>query len=79
MKLNFKSLSLIRDKDKKFEIFYKYRFNNEYLKNNIDKKKILKKKFKKNFDTILKHSFIYLIYLDKKKIGLIYYNKKNSF
>ena len=38
MKINLKSFDLIKDKSQKFKVFYKYRFNKEYLEHNIKKK-----------------------------------------
>ena len=37
LKINLKSFDLIKDKSQKFKVFYKYRFNKEYLKHNIKK------------------------------------------
>lgn len=79
MKINLKSFDLIKDKNQKFRIFYKYRFNKEYLEHNIKKKVTKPKKFKEIFDKILVYSLIYSICKNNFKIGLIYYNKKNGY
>ena len=79
MKINLKSFDLIKDKSQKFKVFYKYRFNKEYLEHNIKKKITKRRKFKEIFNKILLHSFIYFICKNSLNIGLIYYNKKNGY
>ena len=79
MKINLKSFDLIKDKSQKFKVFYKYRFNKEYLEHNIKKKITKRRKFKEIFDKILIHSLIYFICKNNLNIGLIYYNKKNGY
>ena len=79
MKINLKSFDLIKDKNQKFKIFYKYRFNKEYLKYNIKKKITKPEKFKEIFDKLLGYSLIYSICKNNLKIGLIYYNKKDGY
>ena len=79
MKINLKSFVLIKDKSQKFKVFYKYRFNKEYLEHNIKKKITKRRKFKEIFNKILLHSFIYFICKNSLNIGLIYYNKKNGY
>jgi hypothetical protein len=63
----------------KFKIFYKFRFNSDFLKNNIDKKKYQKVEsyiwFKKNH----KKKIIFTIKYKKKIIGLIIYNINNFY
>jgi len=63
----------------KFKIFYKFRFNSDFLKNNIDKKKYKKAEsyiwFKKNH----KKKFLFTIKYKKKIIGLIIYNINNFY
>ena len=63
----------------KFNIFYKFRFHKDYLKNNIDNKIFSKKDsriwFKKNY----KKKIIFSINYNNKKIGLIIYNLKNCY
>jgi len=59
--------------EEKFKYFYKYRFNDDYLKNNIDKKKSSKEWFKQNSNKKL----LYKIKLNNKIIGLISYNLVN--
>ena len=63
----------------KFNIFYKFRFHKDYLKNNIDNTIFSKKDsriwFKKNY----KKKIIFSINYKKKKIGLIIYNLKNFY
>tara|TARA_B110000093_G_scaffold33907_1_gene34905 strand:+ start:2638 stop:2895 length:258 start_codon:yes stop_codon:yes gene_type:complete len=55
-------------------IFYNYRYDADYLKNNIDNKKIKFEKFKHNFEDIVKTSHIILIYKNNTRIGIIYYD-----
>ena len=65
--------------DEKFEVFYKFRFDKDFLKNNTDKK-IHKKKdsliwFKKNH----KKKLLLAIKFNAKIVGLIIYNLENSY
>jgi hypothetical protein len=73
--INIKSRNL----NLKFKIFYKFRFNSDFLKNNIDKKKYQKAEsyiwFKKNH----KKKIIFTINYKKKIIGLIIYNINNFY
>ena len=59
--------------------FYNYRYDADYLKNNIDNKKIKFEKFKHNFEDIVKTSHIILIYKNNTRIGIICYNKENYY
>ena len=60
-------------------IFYNYRYDADYLKNNIDNKKIKFEKFKHNFEDIVKTSHIILIYKNNTRIGIICYNKESYY
>lgn len=60
--------------DKKFEIFYTFRFNEDYLKNDLNNKKISKKKSKYWFQNNHKKKKLFAIRYNKKIIGLIIYN-----
>ena len=59
--------------EEKFKYFYKYRFDDDYLKYNLDKKKSSKEWFKQNSNKKL----LYKIKLNNKIIGLIVYNLDN--
>lgn len=61
----------------KFKFFYKYRFDPDYLKFNLNKKKFSKKKSYKWFKLNHKKKIIYKIILNKKIIGMITYNLDN--
>jgi hypothetical protein len=65
--------------DQKFDIFYKFRFHNDYLQVNIDQKKISKKNSKEWFRINHRDRKIFAIVLNKKIIGLIIYNINNFF
>ena len=52
--------------DKKFEIFYTFRFNEDYLKNDLNNKKISKKKSKYWFQNCLILNFHKVHFLKKK-------------
>ena len=65
--------------DEKFEVFYKFRFDKDFLKNNTDKQ-IYKKKesliwFKKNY----KKKLLLTIKFNAKIVGLIIYNLDNFY
>ena len=60
--------------DQKFDIFYKFRFNNDYLKVNIDQKKISKKNSKEWFKENHTKRKLFAIKVNTKIIGLIIYN-----
>ena len=83
--MNFKKQEIKLDQlsrlkfDQKFDIFYKFRFHNDYLRVNIDQKKISKKKSKEWFKINYKERKIFAITLNKKIIGLIIYNINNFF
>ncbi len=61
-----------------FNIFYKFRFNKDYLKNNINKKKYTKTNAKKWYGKNLEFLNIFSINKSKYIIGLIIYNIKSS-
>ena len=65
--------------DQKFDIFYKFRFHSDYLRVNIDQKKISKKNSKEWFRVNHKERKFFAIKLNKKIIGLIIYNINNFF
>jgi ribosomal protein S18 acetylase RimI-like enzyme len=65
--------------DEKFNIFYKFRFHPDYLKNNTNKNKILKKESKIWFKKNLKKKKLFAIKTTNKIIGLIIYNLDNHF
>lgn len=65
--------------DQKFDIFYKFRFHDDYLRVNIDQKKISKKKSKEWFKINHKDRKIFAIKIKEKIIGLIIYNINNFF
>jgi hypothetical protein len=65
--------------DKRFNIFYKFRFHRDYLKNNIDKQKISKKESKIWFKNNQKKKKLFAIKIDNNVIGLIIYNLNNHF
>ena len=60
-----------------FNIFYKYRFNKDYLKNNINKKKYSKVNSKKWYKKNTNFLNIYSINKLNCNIGLIIYNIRN--
>ena len=62
----------------KFKFFYKYRFNSDYLKFNLNKKKFSKKQSYNWFKLNHKKKIIYKIILKKKIIGMISYDLDNS-
>ena len=62
-----------------FNIFYKYRFNKDYLENNINKKKYSKVNSKKWYHTNKNFLNIYSINKSNCNIGLIIYNIKNYY
>ena len=65
--------------DEKFEVFYKFRFDKDFLKNNTDKQIYKKKKsliwFKKNY----KKKLLLTIKFNAKIVGLIIYNLDNFY
>jgi len=63
----------------KFNIFYKFRFHKDYLKNNIDNKIFSKKDSRIWFKRNYKKKIIFSINYNNKKIGLIIYNLKNCY
>lgn len=65
--------------DEKFNIFYKFRFHPDYLENNTNKNKILKKESKIWFKINLKKKKLFAIKTTNKIIGLIIYNLDNHF
>ena len=65
--------------DKRFNIFYKFRFHRDYLKNNIDKQIISKKESKSWFKKSQKKKKLFAIKINNKVIGLIIYNLNNYF
>ena len=83
--MNFKKQEIKLDQlsrfkfDQKFDIFYKFRFHSDYLRVNIDQKKISKKNSKEWFRVNHKERKIFAIKLNKKIIGLIIYNLNNFF
>lgn len=64
--------------EEKFKYFYKYRFDKDYLKYNLDKKKYKKKSSKDWFKQNSNRKLLYKIKLNNKIIGLIGYNLDNS-
>ena len=83
--MNFKKQEIKLDQlslfkfDQKFNIFYKFRFHSDYLRVNIDQKKISKKKSKEWFRVNHKERKMFAIKLNNKIIGLIIYNINNFF
>ena len=65
--------------DKRFNIFYKFRFHHDYLKNNIDNQIISKKESKSWFKKSQKKKKLFAIKINNKVIGLIIYNLTNYF
>lgn len=65
--------------DKRFNIFYKFRFHPDYLKNNIDRQKISKKENKIWFKKSQKKKKLFAIKKNNNVIGLIIYNLNNHF
>jgi len=65
--------------EEKFNIFYKYRFHPDYLKININKKKISKNKSKIWFKKNIKYKKLFAIKIEDKIIGLIIYNLNNYY
>ena len=65
--------------DQKFDIFYKFRFHSDYLRVNIDQKKISKKISKEWFKKNYRFRKIFAIKFNEKIIGLIIYNINNFF
>ena len=65
--------------DEKFNIFYKFRFHPDYLKININKKKISKVESKIWFKKNNKLKKLFENKLNNKIIGLIIYNLDNYF
>jgi hypothetical protein len=59
---------------KKFKIFYKFRFDKDFLKNNIDKKKYKKKESFNWFENNHKNKILLAINYNTKIVGLIIYN-----
>ena len=83
LKLNHEKVKLYQMSNlkfkKKFDIFYKFRFHSDYLINNINKKKISKKKSKIWFKKNQKKNKLFDIKIKKKIVGLIIYNLINQF
>ena len=65
--------------DQKFDIFYKFRFNSDYLKVNVSKKRISKEVSKEWYKKNHSKKKLFAIKLKKKIIGLIIYNINNFF
>ena len=63
--------------EEKFKYFYKYRFDDDYLKYNFNKKKYKKKSSKEWFKQNSNKKLLYKIKLNNKIIGLIGYNLDN--
>ena len=63
--------------EEKFKYFYKFRFDDDYLKYNLDKKKYKKKSSKEWFKQNSNKKLLYKIKLNNKIIGLICYNLDN--
>jgi hypothetical protein len=74
-------LSLLRKYkfDDKFKIFYRFRFDKDYLKYNIDKRKFSRDSSKIWFKNNHHKKKIFGILYEKKIIGLIIYNIDNFF
>ena len=82
-KLDKKKIKLYQmsnlDFNKRFNIFYKFRFHRDYLKNNIDKQIISKKESKIWFKKNQKRKRLFAIKINNILIGLIIYNLDNYF
>lgn len=63
--------------EEKFKCFYKYRFDDDYLKYSPDKKKYKKKFSKEWFKQNSNKKLLYKIKLNNKVIGIICYNLDN--
>lgn len=77
-KIKLNQLSKLNLKEK-FSIFYKYRFNKDYLKYNINKKKFNRNESIIWFKQKIKSKKLFAITLNKKIIGLIIYNLNNKY
>ena len=64
---------------KKFTIFYKFRFDKDFLKNNVDKKKYKKKESFNWFENNHKKKILLTINYNNKIVGLIIYNLNNYY
>jgi hypothetical protein len=64
---------------KKFKIFYKFRFDKDFLKNNTDKKKYKKKESFNWFENNHKNKILLAINYNTKIVGLIIYNLNNYY
>jgi ribosomal protein S18 acetylase RimI-like enzyme len=65
--------------DKKFNIFYKFRFHSDYLEINTNKKKYSRIESKIWFKKNIKFKKLFAIKIVNKIIGLIIYNLDNYF
>ena len=65
--------------EEKFRYFYKYRFDDNYLKYNLDKKKYKKKSSKEWLKQNSNKKLLYKIKLNNEIIGLVGYNLVNFF
>ena len=65
--------------DEKFNIFYKFRFHKDYLKVNVDNKRVSKNKSWIWFKENSKKKKFFAIKINKIIIGLIIYNFKDFF
>jgi hypothetical protein len=65
--------------NKNFKIFYRFRFDKDYLKYNINKSKFSKKESKTWYNNNYKRRKLFAIYLGDKLAGLIIYNLDNFF
>jgi RimJ/RimL family protein N-acetyltransferase len=74
-------LSLLRKYkfEDKFKIFYRFRFDKDYLKYNIDKRKFSRKSSKIWYKNNYKKKKLFGIFYRTKIIGLIIYNIDNFF
>ena len=63
--------------EEKFKYFYKYRFDDDYLRYSLHKKKYKKKSSKEWFKQNSNKKLLYKIKLNNKIIGLIGYNLDN--
>jgi RimJ/RimL family protein N-acetyltransferase len=60
--------------NKNFKIFYKFRFDKDYLKYNINKSKFSRKESKIWYNNNYKRRELFAIYSENKLAGLIIYN-----
>ena len=59
--------------------FYRYRYDQDYIRININKKKLSYINFKKKFLNINKINLSYLIIKNNNEVGFISYNKSNFY